>query len=164
MSELDNSGNKQLTQLERDQIPIENSALDGIIIFNKTTNQLERLRDRAWHPLIGDSASFLGLSDTPNSYVGKHGLALRVNAAETDVEFYDPSGLSNTFSIQVGNSANFDFDVVHPLNVKDVQVTVVESITGFKVQTGVDIIGIGLLNVAFSIPPGVNEFTVIITK
>jgi len=164
MSELDNSGNKQLTQLERNQIPIENSALDGIIIFNKTTNQLERLRDRAWHPLIGDSASFLGLSDTPNAYTGANGKIVRVNATETGLEFYDPTTATNTFSVQVGNSFNFDFDIAHPLNVKDVQVTVLESSSGDEVQTGVNIISTGLVNVAFSIAPGVNEFTVVITK
>jgi len=164
MSELNDSGNKQLTQLERDQIPIEDKNLDGIIIFNKTTNQLERLRDRAWHPLIGDSASFLGLSDTPNKYVGSHGKIVRVNATETALEFYDPTTATNTFSIQVGNSSDYNFDIAHPLNVKDVQVAIIETSTGDKVQAGINIISVGLINVAFSIPPNVNEYTVIITK
>ena len=163
-SELGNSGNKQLTTQERDQIPVHNKALDGIVIFNKTTNQLERLRDRVWQPLIGDSASFLALSDTPSNFTGSIGKATRVNSSGTGLEFYDPSSTTNTYTIQIGNSADTEFTINHPLNTKFVQVSILESVTGHEVEADKTIPSLNTVIVKFSIPPNVNEFTIVVTK
>ncbi len=162
MSELDNSGNKRLSTQERDEIPVHDKALDGIIIFNTTTNQLERLRDRVWQPLIGDSASFLALSDTPSSYTPNQ--AIRANSAGNGLEFYDPSSQTNTYTIQIGNSADTSFTITHPLNTKFVQVTILESATGHEVEADKTIPSLNTVIVKFSIPPNVNEFTIVITK
>ena len=127
MSSLDNSGNKQLTTQERDQIPVNNPALDGIIIFHKNLNRLERLRNRTWHPLIGDTGSFVGLSDTPG-VIGSVGSALRVNASQTGLEYFDPTAGTNTHTEQIGNSSDTIFTITHPLNTKFVQVAILETL------------------------------------
>ena len=162
MSELDNSGNKRLSTQERDEIPVHDPALDGIIIFNTTTNQLERLKNRAWKPLIEESGSFLNLSDTPDSYTPNQ--AIRVNANGTKLEFFDPSTQTNTYTEQIGNSADTEFTITHPLETKYVQVTVLESATGHEIITDVTMPSKNTVIVKFSVPPNVNEFTVVVTK
>ena len=40
----------------------------------------------------GGATTFTGLSDTPGAYTGASLQAVRVNAGETGLEFYTPSG------------------------------------------------------------------------
>lgn len=46
----------------------------------------------AWKPSGSAVATLTAIPDFPSSYSGQADLALRVNAAETGIEFYDPSG------------------------------------------------------------------------
>lgn len=163
-SGFDISGNKQLTTQERDQIPVHNKSLDGITIFNKDTNRLERLRDRLWEPLIGDAQSFAGLSDTPTGFpAGSAGKPVIVNASENGVTF-QLVGSTNTFIKQIGNASDTEFTITHTLDTKYVQVSILEAATDHKVEADVHITAHNTVTVKFSLPPNVNEFMVVITK
>jgi hypothetical protein len=163
-SELDNSGVKQLTKLERDQIPVWQPELDGIIILNSDTRKLEHLVNRVWQPFSGVQA-FLDLIDTPSQFTGSENKYVRVNASGNGIEFTGIAvGTDSTWSELIGDNANTEFTSTHDLDVRYVQVSVYNTITGHKVTTGVDTPAVNTVVTAFSAPPATNEYIVVITK
>jgi len=73
------------------------SPTDGTIRFNKTTNKLEVSISSGWEDVGGTGSGgvtdFTDLSDTPASYAGLGGQLLRINGAQTAVEFVDGTTL-----------------------------------------------------------------------
>ncbi|MGQ9688686.1 MAG: hypothetical protein ACUVXF_07885 [Desulfobaccales bacterium] len=74
-----NSFTAKTSPVGTDLLLIEDSA-DG---YSKKKVQVSNLP--------GGVSSFVALSDTPSSYSGQAGKALRVNSGETGIEFYNPS-------------------------------------------------------------------------
>lgn len=70
-----------------------------------------------WKPGAGGggASSFLGLTDTPNSYTGQAGKVVVVGATETGVEFTDTVDINNLYGEQIigdvtlAANGNFDF-------------------------------------------------------
>lgn len=58
--------------------------------------------------VVSGSQTFLGLSDTPNTYVGQALKMLRINAAENAVEMTASSGTTDSAAIHIDVASEFD--------------------------------------------------------
>jgi len=70
----------KLTTAQRDAL----SAVNGMMIYNTTTGQLEAYENGSWGAL-GGAGSFIDLTDTPSDYVGRGGDVVLVKTTEDGI-------------------------------------------------------------------------------
>jgi len=90
------------------------SPADGYIRYNSDITALEARIGGVWTPLstIAAATTFLGLTDTPGSFVGTAFQALRVNGAATDLEFTPELKILPSGALDVSGTATYETLVV----------------------------------------------------
>lgn len=98
------------------------SANDGEILNGQDLGDIQTAIDNHDHTFI--SGTFLGLTDTPGTYVGQSLKGVRVNAGETALEFYTTGGgggsaasYSRTFT-NADLTNDYRLGVAHLLGIK----------------------------------------------
>lgn len=95
----------KLTTAQRDAL----TPVNGMVIYNSTTNQVERYQAGAWGSF--GVATFLALTDTPSNYSGDGGKLAAVKAAEDGLEFVPNFAWEHIETIQLASDApSFSFD------------------------------------------------------
>lgn len=80
------------------------------------------------------ATSFLDLTDTPSSYSGQGGKAIRVNAGETALEFFSASGSGTVTSVSVASANGFAGTVANATTTPSI--TISTSVTGLLKGNG----------------------------
>lgn len=80
----------------------------GTIRFNTDTNQFEGFFGASWASIAAGGVTFTDLTDTPSSFTTFGNQVLRVNSAETDLEFTDALVIENTGRLTVAATANYE--------------------------------------------------------
>lgn len=77
---------------------------EGWRLYVKDTDLDVIFTGLAWKTIPFPVTAFLGLSDTPQSFVGAGGHSVKVNAAESGLEYVAPPNENPTFNAQIGTA------------------------------------------------------------
>lgn len=119
----------------------QNAGAIGELYYDSTLNRLhiaEATGTANWIDLIGESDTYLELSDTPSSYSGQGGLAVQVNTGATALEFgqnLTTTGSPTFTTVTIGASVPFS-DSSGTLTLQNVDV--LDATTESTIETAID--------------------------
>ena len=95
------------TTAERPPAPV-----DGYFRYNSTTGGFEGRISGVWTPISTGIGTFLSLTDTPGSYVGRANQVIRINVGESALEFTNNLRILGTGALDVSSTVNYETLVV----------------------------------------------------